>query len=40
MQLPQIVHLILEGVICLLEVEESRLQLPPMGNARLNTETR
>jgi hypothetical protein len=40
MQLSQVVHLILEGVVGLLEVKKARLQLPPMGNARLSTEAR
>jgi hypothetical protein len=40
MQLAKIVHLIPKSLVGLLEVKETRLQLPPMSNARLNTETR
>jgi hypothetical protein len=37
---PKEIGLIPEGVIGLLKIEEARLQLSPMGNARLNIETR
>jgi hypothetical protein len=38
--LPEVIYLVLEALVSLLEIEEARLQLPPMGDARLNTETR
>jgi hypothetical protein len=37
---PEEVHFILECIVGHLEVEQSRFQLAPMGNARLNTEIR
>jgi len=37
---PKEIGLIPEGIIGLLKVEEARLQLPPMSNARLKTETK
>jgi hypothetical protein len=39
-QLTKIVHLIPKPLVGLLEVKQARLQLPPMSNARLNTEIR
>jgi hypothetical protein len=39
-ELPQVIHFVLETLVGLLEVKQPGLQLSPMGNARLNTETR
>jgi hypothetical protein len=38
--LSEVIHLILKALIGLLKIEQPGLKLPPMGNARLSTETR
>jgi hypothetical protein len=38
--LSEVVYLVLKALIGLLEIKQPGLQLPSVGNARLNTETR
>jgi hypothetical protein len=38
--LSEVVYLVLKALIGLLEIKQPGLQLPSMGDARLNTETR